>query len=33
MVEKHVQRSANLYSDVGSVLQKSVNPPPEDIGY
>lgn len=33
MVEKHVQRSANLYSDVGSVLQKSVNSPLEDIEY
>lgn len=33
MVEKYVQRSANLYSNVGGVLQKSVNPPPEDIVY
>lgn len=33
MVEKYVQRSANLYSDVGVVLQKSVNPPTEDIEY
>lgn len=33
MAEKYVQRSANLYSNVGSVLQKSVNSPLEDIEY
>lgn len=33
MVEKYVQRSANLYSNVGVVLQKSVNSPLEDIEY
>lgn len=33
MVEKYVQRSANLYSNVGGVLQKSVNPPTEDVEY
>lgn len=33
MVEKYVQRSANLYSNVGGVLQKSVNSPLEDIEY
>lgn len=33
MAEKYVQRSANLYFNVGGVLQKSVNPPPEDIEY
>lgn len=33
MVEKYVQRRANLYSNVGVVLQKSFNPPPEDIEY
>lgn len=33
MVEKYVQRSANLYSNVGGVLQKSVNSPLEVIEY
>lgn len=33
MVEKYVQRRAKLYSDVGSVLQNSVNSPLEDIEY